>query len=208
MCYTGELKIYNKTKGGYYPDVNIEPGDEIRLSLWIYNAKNYYLSPYADSDAFEFIAKSTVCIPADSYLAWADYRCKSTASEGYYTVKIAALVAYGEHGCPSYSGTDCYDSRSVKVTAPSEPEVIITDFHLNKDTAMLGETVYVYCTLQNTGGASAYVELRFTCNGTTFNEYSFYLDPDETITKTGYLHTDAYYCGTGSKEICVSVSYS
>jgi len=205
MCSTGDLKVYNKTKGGYYPDVPIEPGDEIRISLWIYDAKDYYLSPYADPDAFEFIAKSTECIPSDYYLAWADYRCKPTAPEGYYTVKIAALVAYGEHGCQSYSGVDCYDSMDVEVSGVAEPEVVITDFWVDKDTAKLGEIIYVYCTLQNVGNATAYVDLEFTCDGDTFNEYTFYLDPNETITKVGYLHTEHY--GAGSKEVCAIVTY-
>ena len=206
MCYTGTLKVYNKTKGGYYPDVPIEPGDEIRISLWIYEAKDYYLSPYADPDAFEFIAKSTTCIPADNYLAWADYRCKSTASEGYYTVKIAALVAYGEHGCPSYSGVDCYDSKTVKVSVAPKPEVVITDFHLEKDTATMGETVKIYCTLQNVGNAIAAVDLKFTCNGEEFYEYSCYMDPGETRNIDSYLHTDLY-CEIGSNEVCVIVTY-
>lgn len=206
MCTTGELKVYNKTKDGYYPDVPIEPGDEIRLSLWIYNAKNYYLSPYADPSAFEFIAKSTTCIPADNYLAWADYRCKPTASEGYYTVKIAALVAYGEHGCQSYSGVDCYKSMDVEVSVAQEPVVVITDFWIDKDTVKLGETIHVYCTLQNVGNDIAAVDLKFTCNGEEFYEYLCYMDSGETRDIDCYLHTDLY-CEIGSNEVCAIVTY-
>jgi hypothetical protein len=61
---------------------------------------------------------------------------------------------------------------TLTVTAPAQPNISVVSVRLNPSSVNTGDSFEIYATLQNTGNADGYVNLRVTLQGSQIASYS------------------------------------